>query len=62
MPISDEKLDVARELIDSFDDNIIKDNEISKIIKLIESYNDDNDQDKLLKLEEQVKIILIIKN
>ena len=49
------KLDVARELIDSLDDNIIKDNEISKIIKLIESYNDDNDQDKLLKLEEQVK-------
>ena len=48
-------LDVARELIDSLDDNIIKDNEISKIIKLIESYNDDNDQDKLLKLEEQVK-------
>ena len=49
------KLDVARELIDSLDDNIIKDNEITKIVKLIENYNEDNDQDKLLKLEEQVK-------
>ena len=49
------KLDDAREIIDSLDDNIIKDNEISKVIKLIENYNEDNDQDKILKLEEKVK-------
>ena len=49
------KLDDARELIESLDDDIVKDNEISKIIKLIENYNEDNDQDKLLKLEEEVK-------
>ena len=49
------KLDDAREIIESLDDNIIKDNEISKIIKLVENYNEDSDQNKLLQLEEQVK-------
>jgi len=49
------KLAEAREIIESLDDNIINDEEISKTIKLIENFTDDNGQDKILKLEEQVK-------
>ena len=49
------KLAEAREIIESLDDNIINDEEISKTIKLIENFTDENGQDKILKLEEQVK-------
>ena len=49
------KLAEAREIIESLDDNIINDEDISKTIKLIENFTDENDQDKILKLEEQVK-------
>lgn len=48
-------LAAAREIIESLDDNIINDEEISKTIKLIENFTDENGQDKILKLEEQVK-------
>jgi len=49
------KLAEAREIIESLDDDIINDEEISKTIKLIENFTDENGQDKILKLEEQVK-------
>ena len=45
----------AREIIESLDDSIINDEDISKTIKLIENFTDENVQDKILKLEEQVK-------
>ena len=49
------KLAEAREIIESLDDSIINDEDISKTIKLIENFTDENGQDKILKLEEQVK-------
>ena len=49
------KLAEAREIIESLDDNLINDEEISKTIKLFENFTGDNSQDKILKLEEQVK-------
>ena len=49
------KLAEAREIIESLDDNIINDEEISKTIKLFENFTGDNSQDKILKLEEQIK-------
>ena len=49
------KLAEAREIIESLDDSIINDQDISKTIKLIENFTDENGQDKILKLEEQVK-------
>jgi len=49
------KLAEAREIIESLDDNIINDEEISKTIKLIENFTGENVQDKILELEEQVK-------
>lgn len=49
------KLAEAREIIESLDDSIINDEDIFKTIKLIENFTDENGQDKILKLEEQVK-------
>ena len=49
------KLAEAREIVESLDDSIINDEDISKTIKLIENFTDENGQDKILKLEEQVK-------
>ena len=49
------KLAEAREIIESLDDNIINDEEISKTIKLLENFTGENGQDKILKLEEQVR-------
>lgn len=44
----------AREIIESLDENIINDEEISKAIKLLENFREDNSQNNILKLEEQV--------
>ena len=44
----------AREIIESLDENIINDEEISKAIKLLENFREDNSQNNIPKLEEQV--------
>ena len=49
------KLTEAREIIESLDDNIINDEEISKTIKLLENFTEDNSRDKIIKLEERVR-------
>ena len=49
------KLTEAREIIESLDDNVINDEEISKTIKLLENFTEDNGRDKIIKLEEQVR-------
>ena len=49
------KLTEAREIIESLDDNVINDEEISKTIKLLENFTEDNGQGKIIKLEEQVR-------
>lgn len=45
----------ARELIESLDENIINDEEITKAIKLLENFTEDNSQNNIPKLEEQLR-------